>query len=205
MRESLPVSCSVLLSVVPWLFGREESKASSDFSLHFEALVGYFWRAPDHGPADVPARKDSSLMFSASHLTTHRRRQRFALVLLVLGLLLVPVQCSVGLHSIFTASSSLVVATPVPETPHQLASDHDAAHDRDASDASDGLRSSAPEQRTPVPITSLLVDHPYSVAISRFVASVDFLTAHLPLVIVMMLTPDAVSVAPEPPPPREIA
>lgn len=146
--------------------------------------------------------KDSSLMLSASHLAAHRRREFFAPILLVLGLFLVPVQCSLGLHSIFIASSSLVAATPAHETPHRHAAADTVAH---ASDASDGLRTSASEQRMPVPITPVIVDHPYTVALSRFVTGVDLLTASLPLVIRMTPAPDAVSVAPEIPPPREIA
>lgn len=141
-------------------------------------------------------------MLSVSRLAAHRGRQRFALVLLVLGLLLVPVQCSLGLHSIFIASSSLVAAAPMPETPHRHPADHHALR---ASDAPDGPRSSAPEQRTPSPITPVIVDHPYTVALSRFVTGVDLITASLPLVIGMTPAPDAVSVTPEIPPPREIA
>lgn len=141
-------------------------------------------------------------MLSVSRLAEQRGRQHFALVLLVLGLLLVPVQCSLGLHSIFIASSSLIAATPVAETPHHHSADQ---HAPPASDAPDGPRSSASEQRSPSPVTSMIVDHLYTVALSRFVASVGSIATSLPLVIGMPPVPDAVSVTPESPPPRDIA
>lgn len=140
-------------------------------------------------------------MLSLSHLAAHRGRQRFALVLLVLGLLLVPVQCSLGLHSIFIASPSLIAVNPMPESQHRHPADHHAPR---ASDASDGPRSSASEQRTPSPITSVIVDHMYTVALSRFVTSVGSIATSLPLVIGIPPVPDAMSVTPESPPPREI-
>lgn len=136
-------------------------------------------------------------MLSLSHLAAHRG----ALVLLVLGLLLVPVQCSLGLHSIFIASPSLIAGTPMPESQHWHPADHHAPR---ASDASDSPRSSASEQRTPSPITSVIVDHMYTVALSRFVASVGSIATSLPLVIGIPQVPDAMSVTPESPPPREI-
>lgn len=164
-------------------------------------------------------RKDSSHMLLALPMRARIGRPTPALVLIALGLMLVPVQCSVGLHSIFVAATSPAAGSPVDESHQQHAANHHASHASDAPDGSttrpiapwppltlaEPVGSSASEQRPPSPVTSATIDHPYTVALGRVVSGVDTLSAHLPVLIVITLAPDALAIAPELPPPRMVA
>ena len=145
-------------------------------------------------------------MLSALRMAVRSGRQTGTLALSVLGLVLVPVQCSLGLHSIFVAATVLAAASPAHDVRHQHADNHHAAHSSDSPDGpvtrAEQGRSSAPEQSTPSPLKSATVDHPYTVALSRFGPSVDLLDALLPLLSVTTPAPDGMAIAPELPPPR---
>lgn len=145
-------------------------------------------------------------MHSVPRMAARIRRRTFTLALIVVGLLLVPVQCSLGLHSIFVAATVFAAASPPHEPEHQHAANHHAAH---ASDGPDGPvtgfehgRTSASEQSTPSPVKSATVDHPYTIALSRVVPNVEQIHSRLPLLGVTTLAPDGMAIAPELPPPR---
>lgn len=145
------------------------------------------------------------------------------LALLALGLLLILVQCTKGLHSIFVAAGSPSVAAAAAETHHRHAErvGHGAgsmtSHGDEALDGTtapappmqrtlpvpaSSVRSSVPERSTPAPVRSILADHPYTIALSRAVSTVGPPITHIAPLASTPLAPDAIALAPEPPPPR---
>jgi hypothetical protein len=145
------------------------------------------------------------------------------LALLALGLLLIPVQCAKGLHSIFVAASSPAGAAAVEA--HRRHAEH-AAHDAGSNSSHKGgtvdgstapvqpkprtplvpassVRSAIPERSSPAPVRSAMADHPYTIALSRAVSTVGPPITHVAPLMSAPLAPDAIVVAPEPPPPRD--
>lgn len=157
-------------------------------------------------------------MLSALRIAARIGFQTSTLGLIVLGLTLIPVQCSLGLHSIFVAAPSPVAAAPAHETHQQHAAGHHGsqADDAPADPMSPSVqaqprvmlagqaRAPASEQSTPSPVPTATVDHPYTVALGRVIPGVDLLEVHLRPLILTTLAPDAMAIAPDPPPPRAV-
>ena len=127
------------------------------------------------------------------------------LVLIVLGFLLVPVQCPQGLHSIFVPANSPAVAAAV-NPPHHQHAEHPGGHHAAAGGEARGSPiSSASQRSTPSPVQSATIDQPYAVAMSRSTLGMEPLSVHLQPLLFTPLAPDTIGVAPDPPPPRSVA
>jgi len=164
-------------------------------------------------------------MLSTLRVAARSGRLTPVLVLATLGLLLVPVQCAQGVHSIFVPAITPAFAAPVDQPHHQHAAhpvDHHAAGMGEVRDGPTTLalstprmtfpfslaapvRTSAPERSTPSPVQSAMIDHPYTAAMSRSIPSVDPLSMHLRPLVITPLAPDAIGLAPDHPPPRSVA